>query len=69
MAAVLGLEFIYTKFREISEVLLPANFTLDKKAVLQLINFSRAQHPYGGTVESVIAVPSKTTNPKTKVHS
>ena len=40
-----------------AEILLPTKFTLDKKAVLQLMAFAKAKHPQTGTVESVIVTP------------
>lgn len=53
---------IYRIFREdgdscLAEVLLPAGFSLERKAVQQLISFAAAAHPYGGKVCSAFATP------------
>jgi tRNA-splicing ligase RtcB len=40
-----------------AEILLPNDFALDKKAVLQLIALANAKHPQGGKIEAVMATP------------
>ncbi len=39
------------------EILLPAGFPLERKAVQQLVNFAMSSHPRGGEVKSAFATP------------
>lgn len=41
----------------LAEILLPEGYSLEKKAVQQLVNFASVKHPLGGSVQSAFATP------------